>query len=368
MGFGGVEKAVANEANILCEFCETEIISAYKLYDTPPFELDSRVKVRYLFDCGPNKEEFKAALSSKNPLAVMREGVKAAKLLRGRTSLMKKALRQCDSDVIISTRVLYNKILSDFAPKKAVKIAQEHCHHNGNEKYIAEVTSSVKELDYFMPVSQELTSFYAERLAGEKVKCRYIPHNLDSWADKLPEEREKILTSVGRLSPEKGYTDLIDVFALINREMPEYTLHIVGDGGERSAVEEKIKAHGLEKSVVLCGYQKKDFINPLLSRSALYLMGSLEESFGIVLIEAQSYGVPCVAFSSARGACEIINDGENGYLIDGRDKKLFAEKVCELLRDDEKRRSFSLKSRENAEAYKKENVAALWKEFFAELF
>lgn len=151
-----------------------------------------------------------------------------------------------------------------------------------------------------------------------------------------PRGKRKILTSVGRLSPEKGYTDLIDVFALINREMPEYTLHIVGDGGERSAVEEKIKAHGLEKSVVLCGYQKKDFINPLLSRSALYLMGSLEESFGIVLIEAQSYGVPCVAFSSARGACEIINDGENGYLIDGRDKKLFAEKVCELLRDDEK--------------------------------
>ena len=50
-------------------------------------------------------------------------------------------------------------------------------------------------------------------------------------------------------------------------------------------------------------------------------MSSLTESFGLVLIEASSFGLPCIAFSSANGACEIIKDNWDGYLIENRDKE-----------------------------------------------
>lgn len=372
LGFGGVEKAVANQANILCNFCDVEIISAYKLYETPPFYIDSRVKVKYLMNEKPNKDEFKAAVKSKNPVKILKEGLTASKVLLNRTRLMKKALKDCGGDIIISTRYLYNALLAENKPSGAVTIAQEHRHHNNDREYIENLKKSVENLDYFMPVSRELTDFYAGELTGKKVKCLYIPHNLDTWPDNSDvvgdiAKCKKELISVGRLSPEKGFPDLIDVFAIISKKHPEYILNIIGDGDDRAKVEAKIHEYNLEEKVVLHGFQKKDYVNKTEKGCAVYMMASLEESFGIVLIEAQSFGIPCVAFSSAQGAAEIIKNGENGFLIDNRSKEDFADKVCELLETPELYGKMSANARKNAETYTAENIGKQWQSFIANI-
>lgn len=92
-------------------------------------------------------------------------------------------------------------------------------------------------------------------------------------------------------------------------------------------------------------------------------MTSFEESFGLVLIEAQSHGLPCIAFDSAKGATEIIEDKVNGRLIQGRDKSAYVQAVEELMRDSEIRREFGAKSRLNAEQYSEERVSQIWMSF-----
>lgn len=367
LGFGGVEKAIANEANILCNYCgyEVEIISAYRLYEKPPFYLDPKVKVTYLMNEKPNKDELKQAIRSKNPVSIFKEGFYSLKVLRKRTSLMKKALKNCDGTIIVSSRILYNRILEKYGPKSAVKIAQEHRHHNNDEKYISKLCASVKNLDYFMPVSRELTDFYAQRLKGEKVKCAYIPHSVDSFPEEPSALTDKNIIAVGRLEREKGFEDLISIFASFKKEFPDWRLNIVGGGSLENTLKALVKEKGLEDSVTLHGYRDKKYIDQLLEKSSIYTMTSLEESFGIVIIEAQSYGIPCMAFSSARGALEVIEDGVNGFIINDRDMDKYCMTLKRLAKSQELRESLGKKGRENAEKYREENVAKMWIDFLS---
>lgn len=364
LGYGGVEKAVANQANILCKNYDVEIISAYKIYDTPPFYIDPRVKITYLMtNLKPNKAEFKAAIQSKNPVNIIKQAIIALKVLRKRVSLMKKAVKNLNSDIIISTRILYNPVLSKYHKPGIITISQEHRHHDNDEKYIQKLCKSVENLDYFMPVSQELTDFYAARLKNKHVICKYIPHNLDSWYDNVSTLTEKTIVSVGRFSPEKGYSDLIDIFNIFYKTHPDWKLALIGDGDQLPVIKEKINALKLKDNVILYGFQDKAHVNEILHNSSIYAMASFSESFGIVLIEAQSHGLPCVAFDSARGALEIIENNINGFLIPDRNKELFAEKLSLLADDKIIRQNMGKNGRKNSEKYKEENIAKQLNDF-----
>ena len=362
LGYGGVEKAIASLSNILVNKYDVEIISVYKLYDKPAFDIDQRVKITYLLDKSlcPNKKELKEAIKSKNIINIFKEGAKSIKILRLKKSTMKKAIEGIDSGVVISTRVEHNELLSKFGNSNLVKIAQEHTHHNNDEAFINRLINSCENIDYLMPVSDELTNFYKGKLNNKKTKCVYIPHSLDFIPENTSKLDSKNIISVGRLSREKGFDDLIDVFNIVLKKRPEWTLNIIGDGEQRELIEEKIKEYGIGKNVLLHGYQDKEYIGKLLLDSSIYAMTSHEESFGLVLIEAQSYGVPCVAFDSAKGALEIIKDDENGYLIKNRNKEEMAQKIINLIDNKDLRISMGNKSRENSYKYSKENISNKW--------
>ena len=75
LGYGGAERAIISEANMLVEQYDVEIACAYKLYETPAFPLDQRVKVRYLSETlKPNKEELRQAIQDKNAYALFVNG------------------------------------------------------------------------------------------------------------------------------------------------------------------------------------------------------------------------------------------------------------------------------------------------------
>lgn len=362
LGYGGVEKSIASLSNILVEKYEVEIISVYKLYDEPAFEIDKRVKVTYLLDnsLSPNKKELKAAIKEKDIIRISKEGIKSAKILKLKKSKMIKAIKNIESGVIISTRVEHNEMLSRFGKDNIVKIAQEHTHHNNDQAFIQRLIDSCHNIDYLMPVSDELTKFYAKKLINTKTKCIYIPHSLDYIPKETSDLNSKNIISVGRLSKEKGYDDLIDVFKIVMHKKPDWTLNIIGDGEEKEALEYQIEKENMTTNVILHGYRDKEYIGKMLLNSSVYAMGSHEESFGIVLIEAQSYGVPCIAFNSAKGALEIIENNKNGYLIENRDKQEMADKIIELIEDKELRLHMGKKSRKNAYKYSKENISRQW--------
>lgn len=364
LGVGGVEKYVSTLANMLCEEHEVEIISTYKMQEHPAFYLDSKVKVTYLLkDLKPNKEQLRASIKSKNPFKIVRELCYAVRVLYGKKHENIVSLKQCDSDVIISTRIFHNELIGRYAKDSIVKITGEHNHHNNNEKYIQSVIESCKKFDYFIPISKELSDYYYKAMAKNGVKSEYIKFCIDDNPNKrVPGFEEDAIISVGRLSQEKGTYDLISVFQKVYQKNNRARLHIVGDGPEYDAVAAMIKEKNLSDVIVLHGFRGKEYIYNLLSKSALYVMTSFTESFGIVLLEAMSCGIPCVAYSSAQGAHEIIEDGKNGYLIENRDSDEMRDKICELLENKAALCQLSKNAFATAEEFSYSNTKKAWLE------
>ncbi|MBQ7779388.1 MAG: glycosyltransferase family 4 protein [Clostridia bacterium] len=363
LGYGGTERAVVSEANLLSDFCDVEIFCLYQLLEKPAFELDPRVKVTYLAKgLKPNREGLHDAFRRKNPFKILEECTKSARILYLRRHLMKKAIKKCDADVIISSRYMYHQLLTKYAKKGTVCIAQEHNHHNGNEEYIQQQVDAVRDMDYFMPVSRELTEFYSGRV-HPGVKCKYIPHHLDDFPKETSPLTEKNLIAVGRLSPEKGMDELVLVYQELAEKYPGWKLHIVGDGEEREALEAQIAELGLNDQIVMHGFKNKKEINALLMQSSIYVMTSHTESFGLVLIEAQALGVPCVAYDSAQGAREIIQSGVNGLLIPNRDRAEMVAALGRLIEDESYRKAIGRAGKESAYEYSAEQVRSKWLEF-----
>lgn len=362
LGYGGIERAISMLANNLVDDYEVNIVSTYKLYDKPIFELDSKIKVTYLIEDKPNRKEFKTNLKNLNIMGVIKEGLKAIKLLYLKKTRMVRYIKNCDSDVIITTRDIHNKWLGTYGKKEILKIGWEHNYHQNDKRYIKKVVSSVKELDYFILVSEELREFYSDQLKKEKVKCVYIPNAIDKISDRLSDLKSNNLISVGRISPEKGYLDLIEVFNLVSKNNDNLKLNIVGDGLQFDDVKKRINELKLNDKIIMHGFKNRDEVNKLLSESSLYLMCSYTESFGIVLLEAFAYGIPCIAFDSASGAKEVIENGKNGYLIESRNKQEMADKIMELMNNIELRKKFGEEGYRKVKSFDIKVVSKKWKE------
>lgn len=363
LGYGGIEKSIVALANSICHEFDVEIISTYKLAKTSAFEIDDKVKVKYLInEVKPNREEWKMALKKKKVFTFLKETYKAIWCLFLRRKRTIRAIKDCDSDIVISTRLLFNTWVGKYGKKSIKKIGWEHNHHHGDIKYATSVVKSCKNLDTLVLVSESLKLFYKSKTkeAGYKCKCIYIPNVIDDVPDELSSLDGNKLISVGRFSREKGMPDLIDVFYLAHKKNPKLKLDLVGDGAQKNMVVDKIYEYGLEKSVMVHGFVSKEKVNNLLNNASIYLMTSFTESFGIVLIEAMSHGVPCIAFSSAEGARELIDEGENGYLIKDRDKEKMADKIIELMSDLKTRKKLGENGRNKSLDYTVDIVKNKW--------
>ena len=357
---GGTEKAVATISNMLAKRCEIEIIANYKLEEKPAFEIDNRVNIRYLMPkLKPNAKEFKMALKSFHMWTALKEGIKALRILYLRHALMKKEIKNLDCDIAISTRYIYTKLLGKYGNKRIIKVAQEH-NDNGKKSYIRKTVKSLKNIDYLMPVSKHLMEIYEEKLKKKQTECVYIPHCLNTYPDEVSPLEEKNIVSIGRLASEKGFLDLVDVFEMVSKKHPDWRLTIVGEGKEREKIEEQIKEKNLHNKITLVGLKNEEELKHILLDSSMYVMTSFYESFGLVLIEAESFGIPLLAFDSAKGPNEIIQNGRNGFLVPNRNKKLMANRINELIENRGLRRQIGIGAREDSEKYKMENIEKLW--------
>ena len=363
LGYGGIERCISNLSNSLVEDYKIEIVSTYKLYDKPPFYFDKRIKIKYLMDKGPNRKEIKESLKKFKLVTFIKELFKAKKILKLKKELMINYIKSCKSDIIISTRDIHNLWLGKYGNSKSIKIGWEHNHHNNDNKYINKIVKSVNGLDYFVLVSKELKEFYEDKT---NCKCVNIPNSIMSLPSKLSKLENKNIISIGRLSHEKGYLDLIDVFKLVSDKCSDVKLNIIGDGSEKTKIIEKIKKYNLEENVILHGFKDAEYIEKVFLESSIYVMTSFTESFGLVILEASSYGIPCVAFDSAKGVKEIIKNNWDGYLVENRDKEKMAKRIINLINDKNRRLIMGDNAYKKSNNYLASNIKEKWIKLFEE--
>ena len=324
---GGVESAIVNFANMLADDFDVEIVVFYK-YEDLSYDIDSRVKITYLTRYQSNKQEL--ILSLKSGKNIVRNIWLAIDIYLKRRFLINKHIKTTSADVLVSTRLLYHDLVSN-SRSPVVKICQEHVDHKENNTYISKVIRATKNADYLMPVSKFLADSYEAKLANKRIKptVKYIRHAV-KLPDSIDYKFSKNLISIGRLSPEKGFLDLIDVLKLIVERDPKYKLNLIGDGLEREFIEKKIISLKLQNNINLHGFLSKTSVEHEISKAGLYVLPSYEESFGLVIIESFAYGVPVVAFDSARGAVELLSNNNAGKLILNRNKEDMANWILNL--------------------------------------
>jgi glycosyltransferase involved in cell wall biosynthesis len=121
-----------------------------------------------------------------------------------------------------------------------------------------------------------------------------------------------VLGFCGRLSPEKGVTGLLEAAATLREEGFPIKVMIIGDGPERSVVENVTNAMGLKETVIMAGFRED--ARELMALFDVFVLPSLTEGTPMALLEAMSIGLPVVA-SAVGEIPALIRSGENGILI-----------------------------------------------------
>ncbi len=174
-----------------------------------------------------------------------------------------------------------------------------------------------------------------------------IPHGVDCQAfhpDGRP--REPVLLFAGSLIERKGIRHLLRAMADIHAAHPERRLVILGDGPQRRELEQLAAGLNLGSAVSFPGEQSRADLADWMRRAELFVLPSLEEGQGVVLLEALASGTPCVA-SRIGGIPEILSP-DWGALVPPGDSRALTEAIVALIRQPEKRQAMAERARQAA--------------------
>ncbi len=171
---------------------------------------------------------------------------------------------------------------------------------------------------------------------------------------------EFILVHTSNFRKVKRIDDVIKVFERVFREVP-CKLLLIGDGPERSSLQEICRDIGLCEEIHFLG--KQDVVEDLLSISDIFLLPSAQESFGLSALEAMAVEVPVVS-SNAGGIPEVNENGVTGFLADVGDVRTMAEKTITLLKDAEMLKQFRLNALNKAKTFDKNIVIPKYEKLY----
>lgn len=202
----------------------------------------------------------------------------------------------------------------------------------------------------------------------DKVVC--IPNMLITYPVQEPDTThvKKRVISVGRYAYAKGYDMLLESWRIVQQTYPDWSLHIYGshDGsvGEYGRLQEQIKQHQIGNVFL---HQSTNDIYSCYTKSDFYVMSSRYESFGLVLIEAMSCGLPVISFDCKYGPQSIVQDGETGVLLPRNNIKEMASVICSMIENDKERQRMAVRSRQESKKYHPQNIMPIWHEFYESL-
>ncbi|MBE6153704.1 MAG: glycosyltransferase family 4 protein [Firmicutes bacterium] len=359
LGYGGIESSTINTANALSDKYEIELVVFYNLTRNQENKLNKNIKIRYMYDGGPNKEQFLSCIKNKKFFSMIKEGFKSLDILIKKKLLIIKYIKNCDSKYIVSTRIEFSELLNKYGKNNTVKIAQEHHHHNNDKKYIKRLKNNYNRIDYLCALTTTLKKDYENFLSNNNhTKIILMPNMLSDLPTKKTDLKNKNFISVSRLDEGKKIDEIIKIFSKVDNR--NSNLYVIGDGKEFNNLQLLVKELKLSKKVHLLGYLDKKEIEKYMLKSSVFLMTSVSEGLPMVLLEAMSYGLPCIAYETDSGTTDIIDDGKNGYIIKNRNEDEYIEKVNNLVNDSKMLKEFSNSSMKKSKKFSSVEILKIW--------
>lgn len=160
-----------------------------------------------------------------------------------------------------------------------------------------------------------------------------IPNGVDinEFVPAPQADREKVILFVGFLIQRKGVAFLLDAAAQVLTRHADYRVVILGEGPEEPSLREQASRLGIERSVEFLGFQPQHIVREWMRRAQIFVLPSVEEGQGVVLLEALASGTPVVG-SDVDGIAEVITPAV-GRLFPVGDSAALAERVLEIIED-----------------------------------
>ena len=287
---------------------------------------------------------------------------------------LKKLLREISPDITISTL----GIDIDFLDRlRDGSIHLGELHFPGNYRYLMAqkmYTSSIP--IYVEKIRTQLLKTKCKKLSRlivltEEEKMNWkgannveiIPNPLSYFPEKISACTSKKTIAVGRLVYEKGFDQLIESWRIVHQKHPDWILSIFGSGDQKEMLIERINQYGLNFAIEIHD-PVKDIHSRFAEHSIMLFPSRCLDALPMVLIEAMSCGLPLVAFDAPCGPKDIINDGENGFLIPAGNIERFAEKISLLIESEALRQTMGKSARQMSFDYQEDKIMNCWVQLF----
>ncbi len=277
-------------------------------------EFKSKFDFRSLIKLKKNIAEFRSGDNPFGPIVIHAHGPRAGYFCR---------LAMRSGEKFVYTEHLWN---SDFQLKNRL---------NGFVQ-VGGLKSVCRKADLVIAVSNSVKKFLIAKIVENSDKVKVIPNAIEISDDEpriirrpgRDNSGELIVGTIGALNRTKGQIYLIRAFSRVVKSLPKAKLEVIGDGPDREKLKKEIDRFDLESKIQLLGSQKE--VKKIIRDWDLFVLPSLSETFGLVILEAFETGIPVLA-TSVGGVPEIVKNGETGVLVPSADPERMAKAICALL-------------------------------------
>lgn len=365
---GGADRVLTDKANYFADKMNFDvfIITDSQGKNPPIFPLSPKVQ---LIDLDINfDEEYHYKLVGR-ALCYIR-------LMKKYKKRLSKALNEIKPDIVLSLCGREMDFLTDIKDG-SIKIGESHIARNFCRNFhimenkgfpyrlIAKIwrykqEKSIKKLDGFVVLTQHDADSWS------KVRnATVIPNPCQLQPNKLSDCTSNKIISVGRLNEQKGFERLIEAWADIAQKHSDWEINIYGYGEEKLKLESLINEMNVKDSFHI--YPPTMNIVDKYCESSIYVMSSRYEGFGMVLVEAMDCGLPCISFDCPYGPSDIIQEGENGFLVKNGDINTLSESIEHLIINSELRIKMGKNAKISVMKFNPENIMTLWVNLFKSL-
>jgi len=344
---GGAERVISTLSNDLIEKFEITIITLTK--SKPFYPLDERIKVISCSD------------KSKKPKSFLESVQLNYKLARQISKITKEEKIEVLIGFITSANVL-TVIASKITGIPAI-ISERN---NPKVEYVPKFWRVLRHFLYprantLVLQTKGVKALYEKRISPKKLVILPNPISRELTAlkkDLEQKNREKIILTVGRLHFQKRQDMIIRAFAKLNTK--GWKLLIVGYGEERKELEDLIEQNKLTDKIEIISKVKN--IHEYYNKSSIFVLSSRNEGFPNALLEAMHFGLATISTDCEFGPADIIENGENGFLIDVDGREELIDRLAELMDDETLRQKFSRNAVESTRKYVAKNVVNQWEQ------
>ncbi|HRY27845.1 MAG TPA: glycosyltransferase family 4 protein [Candidatus Moranbacteria bacterium] len=218
-------------------------------------------------------------------------------------------------------------------------------------KIITPIIKKVWREAYFVIANSQGLAELSLKSSPEK-EIGIIPNGIDIeefFPDLSKKNKDQFtIICVSRVTPRKGIRFLIQAFNVLSRRYDYIKLVIVGDGNERASLEDLVQALGLKEKVLFTGPVLHEKVLGYYQKANIFALPSMNEGMSNTMLEALACGLPLVATDTG-GTKELIEDGQNGFIVKMKESHDLAEKIEKFLLNRNLEKEMGQKSRELAE-------------------